>query len=120
MPDHLHFIVFLQDGQLTRLLARYKPAVTVKLYNLSSQAGRQKECDWLTAKGHRELWQDGKYSLPLYSRQWIDEKLNYIHNNPVRCGFVENPADYLWSSFVAYHPELNREPPVPVDVNCEC
>jgi hypothetical protein len=28
----------------------------------------------------------------------IDQKLNYIHNNPVEAGFVEKAEDYLYSS----------------------
>lgn len=28
----------------------------------------------------------------------MDQKLEYIHNNPVKAGFVENPEDYIYSS----------------------
>jgi hypothetical protein len=28
----------------------------------------------------------------------IDSMLNYIHENPVRAGWVKNPEDYLYSS----------------------
>ena len=28
----------------------------------------------------------------------LEQKLNYIHNNPVKAGFVEKPEDYLYSS----------------------
>ena len=28
----------------------------------------------------------------------MNSKLNYIHENPVRAGIVENPEDYLYSS----------------------
>lgn len=28
----------------------------------------------------------------------MEQKLDYIHNNPVKAGFVENPEDYLYSS----------------------
>ena len=116
MPDHLHFIIGPHDGKLTRFLARYKPAVTKKLGALVLENGRQREYGWLTAKGRRELWQDGKYSLPLFSHTWIQEKVDYIHGNPVRAGLVERPADYPWSSFAAYHPELNVSSPVHVDL----
>lgn len=30
------------------------------------------------------------------------QKLNYIHNNPVKAGIVEKPEDYLYSSASAY------------------
>jgi len=34
--------------------------------------------------------------------QVIDEKINYIHNNPVDEGFVFRPEDYLYSSAADY------------------
>jgi len=33
-----------------------------------------------------------------YSDPFIHEKLNYLHNNPVRAGIVERPEKYLYSS----------------------
>lgn len=32
----------------------------------------------------------------------IDQKLDYIHNNPVEQGFVTKPEDYPWSSAENY------------------
>jgi len=34
----------------------------------------------------------------LHSLEFIRQKLNYIHNNPVRAGIVEQPEDYIFSS----------------------
>jgi putative transposase len=31
----------------------------------------------------------------LYSPKFIREKMDYLHNNPVRAGIVEKPEDYL-------------------------
>lgn len=83
MPDHLHFLFGPQDGKVTRFLARLKPNATRNLDALAIQSGRIKEHQWLTEKGKRELWQDGKYSLPIYSPQWITEKL--ITSTIIRC-----------------------------------
>ena len=119
MPDHLHFLFGPRDGQVTKFLARFKPNATRNLDELAAQNGRIKERDWLAAKGQRELWQDGKYSLPIYSTPWVEEKINYIHQNPMRKGLSTSPADYPWSSFMAYHQEFDNLPPVRVDLNWE-
>jgi putative transposase len=116
MPDHLHFLFGPQDGAVKRFLARFKPGVTLKLDALAMESGRIKEREWLACKGKRELWQDSKYSLPIYSPHWIREKIEYIHNNPVKRGLVAHPGDYPYSSFGAYYPELGIAPPVPVDL----
>ncbi len=32
----------------------------------------------------------------------IRQKINYVHNNPVKAGLVENPEDYTYSSAKNY------------------
>ena len=44
------------------------------------------------------LWQTEKNVLPVFSEEFFMEKLNYIHQNPVRAGLVKRTTDYLWSS----------------------
>ena len=44
------------------------------------------------------LWQTEKNVLPIFSENMFMEKLNYIHQNPVRAGLVERAIDYHWSS----------------------
>jgi|SRR6266516_3543574 len=39
-----------------------------------------------------------KKVLPIFSEDMFMEKLNYIHQNPVRAGLVERAIDYHWSS----------------------
>ena len=115
MPDHLHFLLWPEDGKLSRFLARFKPGVTLRIDALAKAHRRDKEREWLAAKGPRELWQDSKYSLSVFSRQWIEEKINYIHQNSVRAGLVENAEDYAYSSIGAYLP-VPKVTPVRVDL----
>src|SRR5436190_5468952 len=44
------------------------------------------------------LWQTEKNVLPVFSEAMFMEKLNYIHQNPVRAGLVDRAIDYRWSS----------------------
>jgi hypothetical protein len=34
----------------------------------------------------------------IYSDRFFNQKLNYIHNNPVEKGYVEAPEDWIYSS----------------------
>lgn len=45
-----------------------------------------------------KFWQDGNHAEMIESNKFFDQKLNYIHNNPVDEQIVERPEDYLWSS----------------------
>ena len=44
------------------------------------------------------LWQTEKNVYPIFSEGLFMQKVNYIHNNPVRAGLVERAIDYKWSS----------------------
>ena len=33
----------------------------------------------------------------------IWQKINYIHNNPLRAGLVDSAGDYKWSSFRSFY-----------------
>lgn len=35
----------------------------------------------------------------------VDQKLEYLHNNPVESGFVSGATDYVWSSARTYSGE---------------
>jgi hypothetical protein len=44
------------------------------------------------------VWQDGNDAQQIESNGYLEEKLNYFHNNPVKAELVERPEDYLYSS----------------------
>ena len=44
------------------------------------------------------LWQTEKNVFEVFSEKMFMQKLNYIHQNPVRGGLVERAIDYRWSS----------------------
>ena len=46
-----------------------------------------------------KIWQKSFWDFPIYSDKVFEQKLSYIHNNPVRAGLVQNIEDYPWSSF---------------------
>jgi len=56
-----------------------------------------------SAKAHArnsvyQLWTHENHAIELFTPAFTNQKLDYIHNNPVRAGIVENPEDYLYSS----------------------
>jgi REP element-mobilizing transposase RayT len=44
------------------------------------------------------LWQKEKNVLPIFAEGMFMQKVNYIHNNPVKEGLVEQAVDYRWSA----------------------
>jgi putative transposase len=102
MPDHLHLIT---DG------AR-KPSETLRFVNgIASHrvigylkddgytASLEKLRDTTKAREHKySLWDGHSNVFLVTSESVFMQRVNYIHQNPVRAGLVARPEDYPWSS----------------------
>ncbi len=47
-----------------------------------------------------QFWQQHNQPIVLDNNFLIDQKVEYIHNNPVEAGFVEKPEDWKYSSAI--------------------
>ena len=45
-----------------------------------------------------KFWQEGCHPIQLHNNEMIDQRINYVHENPVRAMIVEKAEDYLVSS----------------------
>ncbi len=53
----------------------------------------------VTPKGQQRFWQvGGGYDRNIISQKEMEEKIEYIHQNPVRRGLVKRATDWMWSS----------------------
>ena len=46
----------------------------------------------------KQFWQQDNHPIEIWSLKVFEQKLNYIHNNPVETGFVTDPIDWKYSS----------------------
>ena len=52
-------------------------------------------CEHLKRDQKYKVWQTGYHAEILHSRKFLLQKLNYIHNNPVKARIVDEPEHYL-------------------------
>ena len=45
-----------------------------------------------------QVWERNSLNVPLWSEKVMEQKLDYIHMNPVKAGLCEHPEDYTYSS----------------------
>ncbi len=45
-----------------------------------------------------QFWRQDNHPEEIFSAKFMESKLDYIHNNPVKAGLVEEPWEYLLSS----------------------
>ena len=50
----------------------------------------------------RQFWQHHNQPVELWSNHVIDQKINYIHENPVVAGFVSEATHWKYSSAIDY------------------
>jgi len=109
MSNHIHLIARASDGFLLSDVIRDLKKYTSKQLVIAIQNEPESRKEWmlsifgLAGKSNSnnkdfQVWKQDNHAVELYSNLFIIEKLDYIHNNPVRAGIVENPEDYLYSS----------------------
>ncbi len=45
-----------------------------------------------------QFWRQDNHPIELSTNKIMEQRLNYLHNNPVEAGIVEEPEHYLYSS----------------------
>ena len=50
-----------------------------------------------------QFWEEGSHPEMIMNMEMLTQKLDYIHCNPVRRGYVEDPSYWRYSSYVDYH-----------------
>ena len=107
MTNHLHLIVARNaEPTLSDIMRDFKKYTSKALYKELSDNIHESRKEWLTellsSSTGISMWRSGNHPIELWSNAVIDQKLNYIHNNPVVAGMVYKPEDYLYSSAIDY------------------
>lgn len=110
MTNHLHMIVDTSGpdsiGDVLRDFKKFTSKSIVKAIQEKEQESRQ---EWLMNRfrfraandkkvTNYKFWQEDNHVETIYSYDFFKQKLDYIHQNPVRQEIVEKAEDYLYSS----------------------
>jgi len=98
MPDHVHALVWFEGpGHLSSFMRGWKRNSSYQIKEFLKDTNYAKEL------GEREpVWQAGYYDFNVTSTKKMNEKLDYIHNNPVVEKLVKDPCDWEFSSAAWY------------------
>ncbi|MDF3079295.1 MAG: transposase [Sphingobacteriaceae bacterium] len=124
MTNHLHLLISANHPfKLPDIIRDFKKHTNKKLI-AEIQLEPESRRDWIMyrfqyhAKYNNriqdlKLWQDGYHAIECSDLNVLAQKLDYIHNNPVRTGIVAYPEHYLYSSAQVYN---GGKGPVTVEV----
>ncbi len=117
MPNHFHAIASQIDGRLSDVMRDLKGYTSRQLAKGLADDGRTVWLRALRRAGGDEvavkLWQDDYHPEQVHSKEFCQQKLDYIHANPVRAGYVDDPCDWRYSSAGFYY--RDSEPLIPVE-----
>ena len=96
MPDHVHALIWFPEvRQLSPFMNKWKDQTSRHLKELF-------RCRfpnyWSQVHESEPIWQPRYYGFNIWSRKKVEEKLDYVHLNPVRAGLVDEPTQWHWSS----------------------
>ena len=114
MSSHLHMIARTAENvkdDLSGVMRDFKKYTSKKIIGTIPEINESRK-EWLlnrfqTGLDSFQVWQEGMHPVELYTKRFTDQKMDYIHNNPVEAGLVREPQDYLLSSAADYY--VNRK-----------
>jgi REP element-mobilizing transposase RayT len=114
MTNHLHLVFrSVGDQKPGHLLGDFKRftsnAIVKAIKEDAEESNREhwlKEFKKAANKSHNvnhhQFWQHDNHPIEIYSYKFVSQKINYVHNNPVKAGYVSRPEDYKYSSAKDY------------------
>jgi putative transposase len=96
MPEHVHAIIwFSEAGRLSQFMHGWKRKSSFHI----REWYRRESPQYFAGFGEGDkFWQPKYYPFEIYTQAKLLEKLNYMHENPVRKGLVAQATDWKWSS----------------------
>ena len=113
MTNHIHIVASPKTGfNLVDIVRDFKK-FTAKTIWESIDKEPESRREWLqymfkyfakynTKDQVYQIWTHDNHPIELWSQAVIAQKINYIHQNPVRAGWVEYPEQYIYSSASNY------------------
>jgi REP element-mobilizing transposase RayT len=121
MPDHVHLLT--DSPRVPSEVLRYlKGAIAhdviayLKRQGYENSLRKLRHEEW--KRHHRySLWGHESNVLSIFSERVLMQKVNYVHQNPVRAGLAERAVDYRWSSVRFWLKCARDNEPLDVDVD---
>ena len=108
MTNHIHLIVSHQQGDLSSWVRDFKKHIAKEVFKMIEEINESRR-EWFyvifnyhgkhnSRNKKRQFWTHENHAVELYNNDLITSRMDYIHENPVRAGWVQYAEDYLYSS----------------------
>lgn len=113
MPNHIHLIWKVEENYKQSDIQRDFMKFTAQQIKLEMEKKNDKQLEsFKVNKKDRkyQIWERNPLSVDLYSREVLEQKLDYIHNNPKveKWKLVKDDSFYEYSSEEFYEAEVDK------------
>ena len=114
MTNHVHLIGQTHEGFLFQdILRDFKKFTAKRLIEMIEANPQESRKEWMLKafskagkqnpnNKYYQFWRQDNRPIQLFTPQVLQQKLDYLHLNPVVAGFVNEPHEYPYSSAIDY------------------
>ena len=126
MPSHIHLIFRAKNNNSSEIIRDFKTFTSKKMIKTIEENPQESRKEWLLWMFKRagrknsnvknyQFWQQDNHPIIIWSLSVFEEKLHYVHQNPVKSGFVENAWEWKYSSAKNYCDDISAV--LEIDIN---
>ena len=115
MPNHFHLIISAAPGfRLSNIMRDLKKFTSKRIVAEIAENPEESRKKWMlnmfeyagknnNSNEEYQFWQQDYHPVVLDTPEKLQQRLNYLHENPVRTGIVWRAEDYKYSSAIDYY-----------------
>ena len=114
MSNHVHLVVSAKENNTSEILRDFKKFTSKQIVQAIKAHPQESRREWMmnifekagienSRNKSFQFWRQDNQPKELFSEKFTDQKLSYIHNNPVEAGLVEKAEEYVYSSARDYY-----------------
>jgi REP element-mobilizing transposase RayT len=118
MTNHIHLIISTNKNPLSEIIRDLKKFTSRKITEAVINNASESRKGWMlwvfksageynANNENYQFWIQDNHPIELNNIEIMMQKLTYIHQNPVKAGFVSEANDWLWSSAGDYSDRPN-------------
>ncbi len=113
MTNHAHFIISSENNRLENIVRDVKKFTSKQIIKAIRENSEESRKEWMlnlfsfagkqnNSNKDFQFWKQDYHPITLDTGEKLRQRLNYLHENPVRSGLVWEPWHYRYSSAIDY------------------
>jgi putative transposase len=118
MTNHVHLIISSNDSKLEHIVRDLKKYTSKQILKAIQENNTESRKEWMlnifsfTGRNNNnnkeyQFWKQDYHPIELDTSEKMKQRLDYLHENPVRSGLVWEPWHYKYSSAIDYYTNEN-------------